>query len=238
MALSSTARGTGTHNSSSNSFTFVPASNLAAGSMAVLCIAIDSGGSSFSVSDTNGNTWTIRKSVLVGGSAGLRADALIATTSMDGGTITTGTTITISWTTNVVAKCAALWEIVGSSPTYVTGAAAAAFSTTSLTTTTSSITSGNIVIGSSSVESATTLTTDSDTSNGNWSTAQGTSVGSASSAMQISTQTKVTTGTGTQTYNISWSGTTDGAIAWIEVREIATTLKDIINGFGIIPHAR
>lgn len=237
MALSSTARGTGTHNSSSTSFTFTPASNLAAGSMAVLCVAIDSGGSAYGVTDTNGNTWTVRTSTTTGGSPGLRADCFIATTPMNGGTITTGTTITISWTTAVVAKCCALWEVTGTSPTYVTGASGNTNSTTSLTVTTGSITNGNMVIGTSSVEKDVAITVDSDTSDGNWSSAQRTSVGSASSAMQISTQTKVVTATNTQTYNISWTGSTDGAIGYIVITEVTTAIKDII-GYGIIPFKR
>src|SRR5262245_5932969 len=104
MALTGTDRGTGTHNTAATSFTVTPASNLTAGALAVLCIAADNAHSSgtnfttWSVTDTKGNTWTLRQDALNDpGAASAGIEGGIFTTAQNGGALTTGDTITVSF---------------------------------------------------------------------------------------------------------------------------------------------
>lgn len=239
MALTGTDRGSGATTTGTTSFTLSPASNCAAGSMAVLCVAADNAGSSglamttFSVSDTLGNTWTRRTSPLYDpGSASAGVEGGIFTTPQNGGALTTGTTITVSFgSTSVGAKA---WTLIEVSSTkggavYLTGAnnAGAAYTTGTCTVTTSSITSGDMVIAGVFAEntssSADPWVGDADTSNGSWSTMQHNGVTASTSGMSTGSQYKVTTGTATQIFNPTASaGAPDCILSWISVREMYT----------------
>lgn len=210
MALSGTQRGTGSDTVSSTTATVTPSGNLAASSWAVLVIACDNSETNgvahttFTVTDTKSNTWTRRISPLQDpGSASQGVEGAIFTTAQNGGALTTGDTITITWGVNTTANTAVLWEVTTSGTiSYVTGGVGSGSSTTTPTVTTGSITSGDMVIGGLFVESGTAVVTgDSDTSNGNWSAAHNIQAGSGTTGMLTSSQYKTTTGTATQTYN-------------------------------------
>lgn len=247
MGLTGTNRGSGTHNSSSTSFTFSPSGNFTSGSWAVVVVVSDNGGGSSndftSVTDTDGNTWTLRRQPVRGTSALDGVQALIATTPMNGAALTTGSVITVSTTNNGTAKVWGLIEVgvSGGTISYSTGANGTAGTGTAISVVTSSITNGNIVIGLAGIErGSATFIADSDTTNGSWSTSLTQTVGSTSAGMAFNSQFKVVNATGAQTYNVTASGASDFVSCWIELAFTATTtaLKDIINGFGIIPYAR
>src|SRR5678815_994066 len=95
-----------------------PASNFAAGATAVLCVAADnssSGGATndfTTVTDTLGNTWTKQQApVFDNGAASAGVQGAIYTTQQNGGTLTTSTTITVSFGSSPVAKTWTLTEV-------------------------------------------------------------------------------------------------------------------------------
>jgi hypothetical protein len=200
--------------------------------MAVLVVAADNtgGGGSHNiegVSDTKSNTWTIRRSPLYDpGTASSGVQGIIATTSQDGGLLTTGDTITVQFGNNTTAKAWTLMQVsagAGSSPQYLTGAENTGSATASPTVTTSSITSGDMVIGGLFNERGTdqTVTGDSDTSNGTWSAQQTAEIGSTASGITVQSQRKVTTGTATQTYNPTLGVSSDVVLSWISIDEVS-----------------
>lgn len=250
MAITGTDRGTGSDNTAALTFTLSPASNFSSGTLAVLVVAVDNADtrgeahSTFTVTDTSGNTWTLRISPLYDpGAASTGIEGAIFTTAQNGGTLTTGTTITVTFDASTTAKAWTLMEVAptsGYAITYVTGASGAGIATNTPSITTGSITSGNMVIGGMFNEYGTTqvVTEDADTSNGSWSTQQTAAVGSAASGITVASQRKVVTATATQTYNPTLSLFSDVIMGWIELSETAlSAVKDVL-GPGIIPWKR
>lgn len=232
MAITGTDRGTGTHNTSASSFTLSPSGNFAAGSFAVLVVSADnsaSGGSSnnfTTVTDTNSNTWTLRQSPLFdNGAANAGVQGAIYTTPMDGGTLTTGSTITVNFGAATVAKAWTLSEVVptsGSKIVYVTGGVNTGTTGTAPTVTTGSITNGNMVVGALFNEQGTgqTVTQDGDSTNGAWSAQQTAEIGTTAAGMSVSSQRKVVTSTAAQTFNPTLGVSSDVILAWVELSEL------------------
>jgi len=239
MALSGTDRGVGTHNTAGN-FTLSPASNFTAG-WAVLCLAADNAsaggvGSVITVTDSLSNTWTRRISPLydpVGASAGVEGG--IFTTPQDGGTLTTGTTITVTFTNAAVAKTWTLMQVSGTSISYVTGNVNVGSATNAPTVTTASIPSGDMVIAALFNESGTgqTVTADSDSTNGAWSTQQTAEIGTTTSGMTVASQRKVVTATATQTYNPTLGVSSDVILGWIELSE-SVAGANTVRSFAVV----
>ena len=184
------------------------------------------------VTDTKGNTWTVRQHPLNDpGAASAGAEGIIATTSQNVGALTTGDTITVSFGSDTpTAKGWALMEYTagaGAGAVYVTGATGTGGTgTTSPTITTGTITSGDAVVAMVAVEAGTTesATDDADTSNGSWSAGLYTEIGSTTSGMVLHTQAKTVTGTATQTYNPTLGLAGDLALAWISIHEQIQTV--------------
>ena len=227
MALTGTDRGTGTHNTSSATLDVVPASNFAAG-MAVLVVAMDnpaSGNDITGVTDTKGNTWTIRQSPLIDpGAAAAGQQGIIATTPQNGGLLTTGDTITVAISVAKVAKTWTLMQVSGSvgTPTYVTGAiGTSGTGGTSPTITSGSIANGDMIVAGLVLEAGTTetITQDADSTNGSWSAQQTAEIGSTTSGSNVASQRKVVTAAATQTYNPTLGIAGDLALAWIQIHE-------------------
>jgi len=241
MALTGTSRGEG---SIDNPYEFSPASNFSAGTMAVLVLAYNNAGAFgadpfTSVTDSNGNTWTTRQSYLRDPGSGSEGCVLRILTSMqNGGTLTTGSVITLNASPEVDRAAWTLSEVSSSTgtPFYVTGGTTSASGTTA-TITSSSITNTNMIFGGFAAEDEAAITADSDTTNGSWSTQQtavNTTAGTGASAMRVCSQRKIVNADGAQTYNLSWSGSTnDAAIGWIEISDISETLFDPFGTLGI-----
>lgn len=226
MSLSGIDRGTGGNATAATSLTVTPASNFAAGEMAVLCVAYDNAGSGGSdpfatISDSHGNTWTSRLNILNDPGAASAGTVLrIFETPQDVGTLTTGSSITISFgAVSVTAKVWTLQQITASVgvPQYVTGGGTTG-SGTAPTVTTSSIPSGDAVIGAVAIESGTTQTETGD-QDGTWSAQQVSEIGSTTSGQVITSQRKIVVSAGTSTYNPTFGISGDFAIGWIQIRE-------------------
>lgn len=243
MALAGTDRGSGTHGSSGLTFTLSPASNFTAGALAVLSLAADNsafGGSTnniVGVTDSLGNTWTKRQSPLYDpGAASAGVQGAIFTSPQNGGTLQTSTVITVEFADNTTAKAWTLMEVTGNNPSYVTGGVGTGSATASPTVTTGSITNGRMVIAALCNEYGTeqTVTEDSDTTNGSWSTQQTAEVGSEAFGITVASQRKVVSATATQTYNPTLGVSSDCICAWIEIQEsVAYTLTAATGAFTL-----
>ena len=238
MAITGTDRGVGTHNTGATSFTLSPASNFAAGSLAVLVVAADNastGGATNdfgAVTDTHGNTWRLRRApIFDNGAASAGVQGAIYTSDMKAGTLTTGSVITVNFGSSPVAKAWTLMEIVPTSTqtriAYFTGADGAGATTASPTITSGTITNGNMVIAALFNEQGTgqTVTQDGDTTNGNWSAQQTAEIGTTAAGMTVASQRKVVTATATQTYNPTLGVSSDLIMSWIELTEVSAGQK-------------
>lgn len=241
MALDATDRGTGSNTTASTTVQISPASDYNTGSMAILALAYDNSGGGgadpfSSITDNVGNTWTSRQNSLRDPGAASAGCVLRIFTCNPTSALLASTIITVTFTVNTTAKSWTLSEVIpaaGSNAEYVTGNVANGASTTP-TINTTSITNGNLVFGATSIENTSVITAeDSDTTNGSWVTQQTINAGTGTTGIQVSSQYKIVTATGTQTYNLTISTSSDWANGWIEIKETAVdTLYDPMGMFG------
>lgn len=240
MALTGIDRGTGGNTTASTLLSIVPAQNFAAGSMAILMLAYDNAGTQgadpfLGISDTSSNSWTNRQTPTNdpgAASAGVSFRLITCTV----GTLGTGTTIAITFNTSVTAKAWTLTEVTAASgfaPSHVQGSSNTG-SNTSAQITTGTLTSGNLFVAGTGSEGSSTMTGDSDTVNGTWSTQQTTVFGTTTSGVHVSSQYKLLTASGAQTYNVGLGTTEDWAVAWIEITEVATTPATSFDPMGMM----
>lgn len=247
MALTATDRGTAFHETSSTTFTLSPSSNCTAGKLVLLAISVDNSGTDgadpySSISDTAGNTWTPRLNVLNDpGTANNGLALRLFETYQNGGQLTTSVVVTVSFGgTSTIAKVGTFTELSGSTgtPTYVTGGTSTGTSAAP-SITTGSITSGDYVFGATGQEGGGAQTGDSDTTNGTWSTQQHVVTNLTGTTNQgITTQGKVTTGTGTQSYDTTINTSRDWAILWAQYTEASSSGKGPILGGRLLGSGR
>lgn len=225
MALTGTNRGVSGNNTAATSLAIVPASNFTAGALAILCVSYDNSGASgadpfTTITDTVGNTWTSRINRLNDpGAASAGAALRIFTSKIT--TLTTANTITVSFSASTTAKAWTLTEVTagaGFVPVYSSGNSTAQ-TTATPTITSTSIPLGGLILGVAGGEGNGTTTGDADTTNGTWSTQQETGFGTTTGGIEITSQFKVVTAAATQTYNPTFSASTDNNIAWISIIE-------------------
>lgn len=225
MALSISNRGTGTHNSAATSFTLSPASNCAAGSTVVLCVAADNsstGGATndfTTVTDSLGNTWTKRQApVFDNGAASAGVQGAIYTTLQDVGAVVTSTVITVNFGSSPTAKTWTLTEVVpaaGKVAAFRTGGDKAAGATGTACTTGASATVniGEVIVACFFIEGGTSnsvTTPDADGTNGAWTTNQYAEIGTTTSGSCIVSQAKLqTTANSTQSLDITMAVSND-----------------------------
>ena len=215
MTLSATARGAGSRNTGGEStYVISPSGTIAAGSRAVLCLATDNSGvggirpTPVSFTDSVGNFWRRRNQatqspggVANDGTHVTIYDCCLATalTALD--------TITIALDAVTVARAYALWELTTDIAGMIVvpiagGAAGVGASTTPSVITTQPLATGEMVIGAMAAEQGNgTMTVDTDATSGSWSTAQNANVGAGAAGIELSTQNKLVTGPGNQTFN-------------------------------------
>jgi hypothetical protein len=235
MAISVTARGTNTQNASAASYSIAPSGNFAAGSRAWVAFTYDNSGTNgadpfSSISDTKGNTYISSRSALLDpGAANAGTVTRIYYTEQDVGTLTTGDSITMNFSPNIVAGVVTLWEIVPTSgytlvhviPQVTTG-------TNSTLTAASVVQAGHLVIGIFGREYNGTRTGDSDTLDGSWSTAQSVGIGTTTSGQEQISQYKVVTADGSnQSFGPTMQAvSTDGACFICPFYEYKYVAKD------------
>lgn len=233
MALSRTARGTGSVYAGSTSYAINAASNLTAGALAVLSIAADNAGANGSaininsVTDSLGNVWMpLFRAIYDPGLPSAGVESAFFATDQSAGAIQTSTTITISFGNSTTAKAWTLQEVTsdsGSRPIFLSGDSPSGSNTASPSATTSTVLVGELVIGMVAMEfgTAQTYTDDTDTTNGTWSASQYAEIGSSALGISIGTQTKIqTTADSTQTFNPTLGSACDLRTSWIIIREV------------------
>ena len=176
----------------------------------VVCVAADNNGTNgaasiSSVSDSKGHTYTQRQIQNQDpGAAAAGATVAIYTAVATTG-LTNGDTITVNFSPNTAAKAMYVWRVSAASTEFVkyVTAGGAVGATANPTVTTVSITSGNAMIGALASESNVTPTADTDTTGGSWAghTNATANTGTAATSMNVHTGYKITTATGTQTWN-------------------------------------
>lgn len=133
------------------------------------------------------------------------------TTALSSGTITTNFSPN---TTCKVMSVKSITPAAGAKVTVATIGSGATGSGTAYSAGAISVTDGYTIYGATALEQTAAATADSDTTNGNWSTAHTESAngGSNTTSQSITTQQKTVTATGNQTYNTSSGSTRDYAI--------------------------
>lgn len=243
MAITASDRGTGTEGTSVNSFT--PGgrtADMTAGSLGILCLAMDNASGSTatnlnatSYTDSAGNIWYVR-ATSTSGTANTLQEITILSAYLTSN-FTTSATLTITLTANCTAKTWTWYEASSNLPggtVYCNGPSATSSQATSVgsinQTSSFSASIGNLVIGIGASESPDQWTGspigDSDTTNGTWSTAQHTGVGTGAAGMSIITQYKITTTSYlAQTYDVTVSPNADLRVMIIQFSECDVKVK-------------
>jgi hypothetical protein len=156
--------------------------------------------SSSTLTDSRSNTWTLRQNALYSGTANQRVESGIYTSTLTTG-IQIGDTVTITYTASLSVKMWIVFEFPAATAYSNSGKDAAGTTGTSPSITTASISNGHYVVGLvTNQNNNDTITFDTDTSNGSWSS--GVMV-NASSTNTLVTQYKRVTGTATQSYDLT-----------------------------------
>lgn len=229
MALTITAAGTGNSTTSSATLAFDCGASFAVGDMVVVCVSADNNGSGgatslSSVTDAQGNTYTQRVNNTQDPGAAAAGQTLGIYTAIVTTALVTTDDITVNFSPNTAAKAALVWKVVAGAtefPKFVAAGSTAA-ATASPTTGAVSVNSGDVIIGALARESNSTVTADADTTNGNWSTQVSVAgnTGTNATSSQITSQWKVVTATGNQTYNPT-ATSADLVIGYIEATPAA-----------------
>jgi hypothetical protein len=239
MALVGTNRGTGGNTTAATSIAIVPPQNFGANTLAVLALAYDNSGGGgadpySSITDNAGNTWTSRVNVLNDPGAASAGSVLrIFTSSVR--TLNTTSTITVTFGSSTTAKSWTLTEFSSNTSNFAANFLSAGATTAGNTTTASSsatnVNNGDAIFGAIANEGNATITADSDTTNGSWSTQQTQNNGTGTSGMQVASQYKIVNATGNQTYNVTLSAAGDWGLGTINITEVA--LATSFDPFGM-----
>lgn len=236
MAITGSDRGTGGNNTASTSQGIVPTSNFTSGSLALLAFVYDNtatnGADPFTtISDTNTNTWSLLLDNLIDpGTAGAGSVFRLYSSTMNNGTLDTGDTITVSFS-NATKIVWTLTELYGDSGPVTNIGLNYAEQTNTITS--DSLDTGQAILGVyGRGGNSMSYTEDTDTTNGSWSAGQSTSVGTGSSSFAITSQYKIVTASGQQTYNVSASAGED-RIVWASFNENVIASTDPFGQFGI-----
>lgn len=234
MALSVTARGSGTNNASNTSFNVSPSGNFAAGSFGVLLVTADNGSSGGATNDQNatltdslGNTWTKRTSAIYdNGAASAGIQGAIYTSSCSAGAPQTSTTIPVATATAIVAKGWSLYEVIpsgGNTVAYFDGGVGTAATAANPTQVSSSVLVGDVSFFAYHGENVSAVTGDADSTNGTWGTLVSVTVGTTTSGIRHASQHKIQTTTASTQ---SWTPTVasqDCVTAFVVIHEVVNT---------------
>lgn len=241
MALVGTNIGTGGNITSATTIAIVPPTNFTSNTLAVLALAYDNSGPSgsdpySSISDSVGNVWTVRTAGLNDPAAANAGSTLRIFTSPISNLLTTST-ITVTFGTATVAKSWTLTQFSSNTVGLTADVLSTGINTTGATTTPSSnatsVTNGNAIFGAMANEGNATVTADSDTLNGSWSTQQTIANGTGTSGMQVASQFKIVNATGNQTYNLTLSASGNWTVSVITIQEITAPTTSFFDPFGM-----
>lgn len=224
------ANGTGASTTSSTTVTITTTRNVKVGQTIIVCVATDNLSATtptFTYSDTAGNAYSARqqKANNATAAAGIAGGIGVAKVTA---ALASGSTITVTTSGNVAQKAAQAFVFENVADSLRNATTAASGASTAPAVTTGSATTGDLVFAAIARESnATPSAYDSDTTNGNWSTAVNSvsvSGGTATSRVGIASQYKIVTASATQAYNNTLPASTDwAAMAVVLIGEVGTT---------------
>ena len=241
MALTISQAGSGNSTASSATLAVTLTQSFAVGDMVVVCIASDNNGTNgadsvLSVTDSQSHTYTLRAEQNNDpGAAASGASVNIYTTRVTTA-MTTSDVVTTNFSPNTASKAMVIWEVApgaGETPAYISnGGNTNNSSNPSLTS--SSIDSGNAVIYALAAETAATLTGDSDTTRGSWSTLHSSvaNTGTNGTSMTVGSQYKVVNAVGTQAWGTTLNSS-DWAISYIILHPVVTISRTANTGSGL-----
>jgi len=238
MALTLSQAGSGNSTTSSATLAVTLTQSVAVGDVVIVCIASDNNGTNgadsvTSVTDSQSHTYTVRAGQNNDpGAAAAGASVNIYTTTVTTA-MTTSDVVTANFSPNTASKAMVIWEVApgaGETPTY-TSNGGSTNNGTNPALTSSSITSGDAVIYALAAETAATLTGDSDTTRGSWSTLHSSvaNTGTNGTSMTVGSQYKVVTGTGTQAWGTTLS-TSDWGISYIVLHPAVVVSRTATGG--------
>lgn len=227
MAITVANITTATSTTSSSTLATTASVTAAAGTWLYVALACDNNGTNGdpsvatnSISDSASNTWTNR--VLLNNDPGAAAAGItLAIWTCEVTNALTNGTITISFSPNTTSKTFVVQRLTpgsGEKVVYVDTGAGATGSSNAPTINSTSVAADDVIFGAIAIEGNDTITGDSDTSNGTWSTqyTQVANTGTVLTSVRIATQYKAVTSTSSQTYNVSYTTARDYAINWVE----------------------
>jgi hypothetical protein len=243
VAITITEAGTGTSTTSSTTLAITPTVSFDVNDTIVVCSAHDNIPGFLSpyissVTDSQSNTYTGNGAKTTGGAGYDRATSAIYSSNITTA-LSTSDTITITFVGSITAKAVVLYKVSVASGKKanrrVIAVLAPSANITSLARVSQSMVTGEAVIMALAIEDTATVTGDSDTLNGSWSSAYSVTAvgGTATSSMQMFTQTKIVTANGSQTWNTSFSSA-DTAVTYAIFEEVSivTTFTRTATGSG------
>jgi hypothetical protein len=248
VALTCTSRGTGNNGTGATSLSVTGrTATLAAGSLGVLCIALDNAGSGgataaapATATDSKGNVWTRQQSLIYdNGAASAGIEGAIYTAPITVALLTSDT-LTLTWIAGVtvVAKAWTWYEVIpaaNSEAVYLTGGGIAGATAANAQVTTASVAVGDAVIAAYFAEGVSAVTGDADATNGSWGAQQTDTVGATTSGVRVASQQKVqTTAASTQSYDVTVASQ-DRIAGYIVVHAQHTaTAQPTMTGGGVL----
>lgn len=236
--ITNAGNGSGTSSGATQTITNV---NAAVGDWLVVMVAADNNGTngaaslSTSMSDSASNTY-LNRGGLINQDPG--AAAAGATFSMWTCKVTAALvlgTITANFSPNTTSKGMIAYRVqpaAGEDMQFIAvGAGGTGSGTTQTGASAVSVTNGDIIFCGSAVEANATVTGDSDSTNGNWSTLyQGiANTGTTGTSMTCTAQHKTVNATGNQTWTTTTAGAQDWAANYLILRPVAATYWDAVN---------
>ncbi|MGE3875492.1 MAG: hypothetical protein AB7F74_21270 [Parvibaculaceae bacterium] len=227
LTVTSHAGGGGTGSAASLAINSVTA---AVGSTLVVLVGADNNGTSgassiSSVTDSAGNSYA-QQAIVNQDPGAAAAGATLGVFTAKIATALSGGTVTVNFSPNTAGRSA---EIIRAVPDAGFQAQIAAVDTTGSTgsvtshsAATVSVTSGNTIIGAAAIETNATVTGDSDTTNGNWSTVvtRSSNSGTDATSMCVSSQFKTVSSTGNQSWACTTGSAKDSARSYIIIRQV------------------
>lgn len=241
MALTITEAGKANSTTSSSSLTVTLTASFAVGNTVFAIVAADNSGtngasSTGAISDSKSNTWTTVRTQnhdpgVVNAGVTLTVFSCDVTTAL-----TTSDTLTVSFSPDTTSKAILVWKVVAPSgyKASINATDGSGGTVTSLNRSLS-IGAGNSVIGAQGWATNATVTRDTDTTRGAWSTLHSdvADTGTSSTSITVASQWKNPTGTAfTQGFTTSVASGAPSANVIFELTEVVSVITRTATGSG------
>ena len=245
MALTITDAGNGVSTTNDASVATGATVTAAIGDMLVAIIAADNAGAAgvaslSSVTDSAGNTWTQRAKINFTPTAAAEDGTTLGVYTCAVTIALSGGIVTANFSPNTTSKVIEVYRVQPGAGEAVQFVAADATGSTGNTTThsaaTVSVTNGDTIFGAAAIEANNTVTGDSDTTNGSWSTV----IRRLANLVQLtsqecSSQFKTVNATGNQDWACTTGVSVDSARSYLVIRPLAIPAAPVFNPNPFLP---